>query len=332
MIKNTKKYHRGSEINDLVVGGLTVREACSQLGCNYNNGRRCLHIYRRASTIETVKSEFALPAQMLTDNNSAPVEFPSEVYTGEHKMASVPMYTGCVYIEGDCVVAGDYQLPTTDWMIAEWVYQVGLNTGIKNLILAGDWVNCDAFSTYTPFAPPINFFDECKASRALLSRYATHFDNIVLLIGNHERRLLKHFSGVLTTDEIMRHLSDDIPSFRVSMYPYAYVNSSGIKWRVSHPREYSIRPAEVGNTLAQKHQCNLILGHQHHVGKTVDRFGRYVIIDNGGVFKYESMAYVALEDSKSPVMHNGFTVIRGGVGHLITPYPAYTDLKEWGLG
>ena len=100
-------------------------------------------------------------------------------------------------------------------------------------------------------------------------------------------------------------------------------------WRATHQLNYSRLKGRVGDDLAQKFQCNIITHHQHHTGKIMDRYGRYVIIDNGGLHASEMMAYVGLRDSTIPVMTKGFTVIQGGVGELVTPYPAFTDMSRW---
>jgi hypothetical protein len=296
------------------VDGLSVKEAAARLGVNYNNARRCKHIYTKNTRPEMI-------------------EFHEEVYTGKSTKVTLPVYTGHQTHIGDAICVGDVHVPTTNWEIAEWVYQVGANTGIKTLIIAGDLLNVDAFSYYPPVVPEIDFGTEQLASKVLLAHYADQFDKIVITLGNHELRYMKARRGSVTTDELLALVSDDRSRAKMEISPYPYMNvvSSGVNWHVTHPRDFSRQKITVGNKLAQKHQSNVVLFHQHHVGKSVDDYGRYVIIDGGGLFDDKKMAYVAMQDSTSPTMNNGFVVIRGGVGHLITPYPAYTDLAQWGL-
>ena len=261
------------------------------------------------------------------------IAFDEETYTGRTDKIVIPVYDGHQEIEGDAIVIGDVHLPTTNWQIAEWVYLVGKSTGIKTLLIVGDLLNMDAFSYYPPVVPEISFETEKVAARRLLARYATHFDRIILSLGNHEKRYLKSKRGMLTMDELMSEITDENSrnNFVASPYPYMTVVSGGVDWHVTHPRNYSRIKGRLGDTLAQKHQTNVILLHQHHVSKSMDTFCRYVVIDGGGLFDAKKMAYVALEDGNNPVMCNGFVVLRGGIGHLITPYSAFTDLAKWGL-
>ena len=207
------------------------------------------------------------------------------------------------------MVAGDFQLPTTNWEIAEHIYKVGVSTGIKTLLIVGDWLNCDAFSYYPPIVPDISFETECRASRDLIAHYSEHFELILLTLGNHEKRYLKSKRGMLSMNELMGHISHYEKAFRISPYPTVKIVSGGVPWLATHPRDYSRITGKLGDDLAQKHQSNIVVLHQHHVGKVMDSWGRYVVIDGGGVFDTRKMAYVALEDSRMPAMVNGFVVI-----------------------
>lgn len=307
--------------------GLSQRQFAKASGMIFNTVHsRITYAYRKIHHMESTMTDTAQVTPQTTR-----VSYPEKVYTGESSPIELSVYTGAETIEGDCIVTGDFQLPTTNWKMAEWVYQVGVSTGIKKLLIVGDWINCDAFSYYPPIVPEISFFTECQGSRDLIARYNEHFDLILLTLGNHEKRYLKSKRGMLSVNELMGNISHYEKTFKISPYPYVNIVSGGVKWRATHPRDYSRITGKLGDELAQKHQSNMVLLHQHHVGKVMDSWGRYVIIDGGGIFDVQKMAYVALADSRMPAMVNGFTVIQDGVGELVTPYPAFTDLRRWGL-
>lgn len=241
----------------------------------------------------------------------------------------LPVFDGEPHIRGDCVVAGDFQLPTTDFQFAGVLRDVAEATGIKTLLIVGDWVNMDAFSRFEHVVPPISFEAEARASVALMEHYAAWFDVIWLALGNHEHRLLKIMRGDIDNSMLGRLLSTAGDKLRVTPYSHIVIHSGSQVWRATHQLNYSRLKGRVGDDLAQKFQCNIITHHQHHTGKIMDRYGRYVIIDNGGLHASEMMAYVGLRDSTIPVMTKGFTVIQGGVGELVTPYPAFTDMSRW---
>jgi len=266
----------------------------------------------------------------LDDNGRSTFAASEYVFTDlETENPRVPVFTGEPHVEGDCIVTGDYQIPTTDWSLAEMVLQVGKATGIRTLLIIGDWVNMDAFSKYDHIVPPIDFVTETQVSIRLMNRYAGHFDHIWLALGNHEHRLLRAMKGNLSGSMLGRLISAVGGKLHITPYSHIIIHSGGQTWRATHQVNYSKLKGRVGDDLAQKFQSHVIVHHQHHTGKIIDRFGRYVIIDNGGIHDCNKMAYVKLRDSTSAAMTKGFTVVIDGTGHLITPYPAFTDLNLW---
>ena len=59
-----------------------------------------------------------------------------------------------------------------------------------------------------------------------------------------------------------------------------------------------------------------------------DRFKRYVIVNNGGLFDQSQMTYAVIDDSKSANMQNGFTLLRNGHANLLSVEP-FTDWSVW---
>lgn len=293
----------------------TYHEVAAKLGLSYNQVRWALAQYRRLNE---------KPA------TQAWLKFDEYVFAGlDTESVQLPRFTGEPHIEGDCIVAGDFQLPTTDFEFAERILTLGRALNIKTLLIVGDWVNVDAFSRYDHIVPPIPFAMEVAASVQLMSRYAEWFDTIWLALGNHEHRLVKLMKGDISGSMLGRLLSAAHGKLRITPYSHIVIHSGGQTWRATHQVNYSKIKGRVGDELAQKFQCNIINHHQHHASKMMDRYGRYVVIDNGGLFDVDKMSYVKLRDSTSVGMTQGFTVLLNGVGHLITPYPAFTDLGLW---
>jgi hypothetical protein len=105
-------------------------------------------------------------------------------------------------------------------------------------------------------------------------------------------------------------------------------NPGGIDWRVTHGRQYSRNQGVVASELAAKFQQHIICHHQHHAMQGWDRFGRYVVIDNGGLFDYDQMHYALLDDTSHNTMKQGFTLYRNGVATLLSEHP-FTDWSMW---
>jgi len=73
-----------------------------------------------------------------------------------------------------------------------------------------------------------------------------------------------------------------------------------------------VQTGNVGNDLAHKFQQHIVLHHQHHGSISLDRYKRYIIVDNPAMVDQKKLAYVSLDDSKKPNMGRGFTFIKDG--------------------
>jgi len=243
--------------------------------------------------------------------------------TGEIYM--LPVFDGEPRLSGNWIVCGDVHLPTTDFDLAERMLEAAKCLNIRNLLIVGDLVNMEAFSQFEHIVPPPPFEVECKVAARFVSRLSEHFETMMLVLGNHEHRLLKRNNGNINATMLGHILSAASGKLQVSAYAYAIIDSYGTIWRATHQRNYSRITGRLGDQLAQKFQCNIITFHQHHVAQLMDTWGRYVVIDGGGLFDDSKMAYVKLIDSNMPAMARGFVILAYGTAYLMTPYPALTD-------
>ena len=263
-----------------------------------------------------------------TSTESVSDPFKTYVFRGKDETSQmIPVFTGEEHIHGDCIIVGDVHLPTTDYELSDLMLTVARKTGIRQLVICGDLLNFDAYSKYESIIPPLSFQTEIEAALTTVGRWAGWFDDMLMGLGNHERRLLKYNRGAMRADALGKIIAVASERLRISTYSHVIIHSGGQIWRATHQRNYSQIPLRVGRELALKTQMNIITQHQHHVAKGRDKFNRYTVIDGGGLFDEEKMAYVMLEDSTSPTMCRGFVVLVNGVAHLITPYRSFTDLS-----
>lgn len=254
------------------------------------------------------------------------------IFTGrESSRVNLPIFRGHWQLKGDWIAIGDVHLPTTNYLFASMMLDVARHLGIKNLLIAGDLLNMDAFSKFDHLVPPPGFEAEVTPAIDFIAECSGWFDQMKMILGNHEHRLLKTTRGNFKAEWFGNILDAANGKLEVSPYSHVELTSGGEHWRLTHQRNYSRMNGRVANDLAQKYQCNIVTFHQHHVTKRRDTWNRYTLIDGGGLFDYEKMAYVMLTDSTSAVMANGFVVIQDGVGEVVTPYPSYTDLERYGL-
>ena len=232
-------------------------------------------------------------------------------------------------LEGDYLVAGDAHLPLYN---AAWITRL-LSVARKELrrprklIFAGDFFNLDVFSAYAQIVPAPTWQQERDAARSTIKAMLSVFDEIIMLMGNHERRLQKFTAGAFEESDLLALITT---SDKVKMSPLGYciVTSGGQVWRITHPRNYSINRLIVPGELALKYEQNIMAFHSHHLGIGWDRFGRYCIVEGGCLVDPAKLAYVSLDDNKSAVMQNGFVLLRGGVPTLFGASPI-TDWSKY---
>jgi hypothetical protein len=87
----------------------------------------------------------------------------------------------------------------------------------------------------------------------------------------------------------------------------------------------------VAEKLALKHQVNVITHHEHHCGMGFDRYGHYVIVNNGCLADVNKMPYTALADAPKANMMKAFCLLRNGVPRLYSDRDDFTDWREYAL-
>lgn len=231
-------------------------------------------------------------------------------------------------LDGDWLIAGDIHANTInrDFM------QRPLDIAIKHLehprrfMIAGDFINGDAFSGYENVYPLPSFGNELKAARKFLDIYLEVFDEIWIFMGNHDLRVTRKTGTAIMPEDLIRMISHD-PRVKVSHWGHAVIDTPQGEYRISHGSEYSVNQLVVAEQLALKHDQNIILWHEHHTALGLDRFKKRIIVNGGGLFDYNSMAYTQIEDNKKPRMANGFVMLKGGYPYVFNDH--WTDWGFW---
>lgn len=227
----------------------------------------------------------------------------------------------------DFMVIGDVQLPTTNYDFATLPALIAGKhiKGRRRLIIGGDFYNMDAYSEYKKIVPLPTFREEQEAARNLLALYATVFEEIYMICGNHERRRLARLEG---EEDIQDVITAAFPGGHVkaTVNDMCTVNTIKGKYTVIHGANYSKKALAVADELAQKHQSHIISHHEHHAAIGMDRFDRYFIVNNGGLFDQKKMAYTQIVSNTMANMSNGFTMVKGGYPYL---FGNWTNWSEW---
>jgi len=229
------------------------------------------------------------------------------------------------------LIFGDVHVPATDYdfaMLPVAIARKHMKKGKRVLIISGDLYNMDVASAYSKICQNPSLDAEIVAAEHLMEIWLKVFDNIIFLMGNHDRRISKKLEGEVHAKHLIHWLTKS-PRVTASNFGWCVVHSGdGAPWRITHSCNYSINQLTVANVLAQKYQMNIISHHEHHLAKGWDRYGRYVIINNGGLFDEQKFAYVQLDDSKHNKMVKGFTLLRNGHADVFGESP-FTDWEHW---
>lgn len=227
----------------------------------------------------------------------------------------------------DFMVVGDVQLPTTDYDFAMYPAMIAKKHLRKprRLIIAGDLYNMDAWSKYPQVIPTPSWKQEKESAQNLLTIWAQTFDEMWMLSGNHERRILEKMEAGFDINEVLA-ASLAPGKVKATVLDRCTVNTSRGRYTIVHGASYAKKALNNADEYAQKYQSHIISHHEHHAAIGMDRFDRYTIINNGGLFDATKMSYVQEKTSTMAGMSTGFTMVKNGYPHL---FGKFTDWNRW---
>jgi len=218
-------------------------------------------------------------------------------------------------LTGDWMICGDPHCPFVDWQMAEQVAARASNYSIRKLLIGGDVFDMQAMSVYSAIVPRARIGAQEAAAEYLIQSWSEQFDEIDMILGNHDCRLLRLLNGAMpdsTFEDIFMSLMGNPDKVRISTYAYAIIESEHGDWRVTHPRNYSRVPLSMARQLAHKYHQHIVSFHEHHDAEGFDTSGDYVVRNVGCLADPEKFAYVQLVDSTAPKMMQSFGMIKNG--------------------
>ncbi len=254
-------------------------------------------------------------------NNAAP-----SLIDALQKLA-IPTLPTPLELSGDWVLVGDAHIPYINIEFAERVVIVARKRKIKNLLIAGDFWDYSNYSLYDDVVPQASWQTEKAAGKRVIQEWGKWFTRVEFLMGNHERRKEKRLQGHEDDEDIFSPLAAVCKNIHSTNYGWAEITSGGELYRVTHPKNYSVLSLTVADQLALKYDCHVISFHEHHLAMGLDRYGRHIIVNGGCLVDPTRLSYVALDDSKSAAMVNGFVTIKDGTPDLFGP-PPFTDWTQ----
>jgi len=225
----------------------------------------------------------------------------------------------------DYIISCDYHAP---FYSAEWVNRlllVAAHFKIKKSIIIGDLFDMEFASHFPPKdgqqSPSLDA--EIGANSPLMAGF-DYFDEIIILNGNHERRI-----GILTASKVQaRHLNillgGEVWRKKVVFSEYDKLNIED-KWLLVHPKSYSQISGAVATRLAEKYHRHVLNAHGHFTAIRWDRSGKFMGIDMGGLFDVSKVAYKQFQTTTHPEWNPGFGMLLNEHFHL------FDNSADWGF-
>jgi len=174
---------------------------------------------------------------------------------------------------------------------------------------------------------PTSISEEWKYAREALKVMKKVFpDGATYIQGNHEGRYLSLLNSPLMPEDFKRILMGNDDWLKASVYYWGLVNSNGIIWRCTHPKNTSTTPASIAAKLADKFGMNIVQGHNHLWAVTQSMSGKYIAIESGCMVDGKRLSYYETRDTTRPQWQNGAVIIRDGFGYLL--HPLWTDWER----
>ena len=228
----------------------------------------------------------------------------------------VPILDAEMRLEGDFAVMSDVHLPCTRPDVFERWIDDAERAGLTRAILAGDLFNQDRWSRHEQKQGGAGPDEEREWARWAFALMMDAFDHVYLCVGNHDNNLHRKLDYSVTFDRCMRMLVGELPEvdldrLTVTGRDYFIVDTDEGEWRICHTYSYSRQPLAYPAKLAMRFGQHVAAGHRHHHAQGYAPNGKR-IVELGGAFDEERMAYVHRFSNDLPRMQNGYMLLRDG--------------------
>lgn len=241
-----------------------------------------------------------------------------------------PDYNKFFRITGDAISVSDAHVPYWHRQLFEYIFAIGkkfLPKGKRILIFNGDLLNLDSFSRWVTGSRGVSYTEqELNSCTNLLRKCLTVFDKIYWTVGNHENRLHTQMGGNVQAERFLKMITTAEIEKKVefSSYPYSILNG---KIRITHPKNYGGTGGAVPTKLADKHNMNVVGGHNHNWGWQASYNGKNWGLDQGMGGDPEKLEYHQKNDTTNRTWQIGFTLYLNSYAY---PFNLnFTDFNFW---
>lgn len=234
-------------------------------------------------------------------------------------------------LRGTYMVCSDLHIPYHDPHALEVLCNTAEQLGIHRLIIAGDLVHADSFGRFDSPGPQVQLQQELNAAHHVMSALLDHFDDITVIMGNHDQRLERVLSRMQHSDrgqnalDLLRSvlgLQDTACAADVAMGVLArFLSLPGVKlhslpdlmlndtWLVQHPGGVSRVSPSGERKMAAKHRKCIVSGHSHLWALGFDDSATDLVFNCGHMCDDSKFRYVRELPTSFPKSVRGFCAI-----------------------
>lgn len=215
-------------------------------------------------------------------------------------------------------LAGDFHIPFTNESLMKRFFSECKTHNTKDLIVGGDFWDCDNYSRFTRLTSTASFKEEIEEVKKELKRLLSHFDRLWFCRGNHEKRWIDLNAGKMDMFELFKlaypgdfDRAMEEGRINITMDDHIHLIHEGQLWLICHPKNFRIVPLSVAQDLAAKNLCNVITFHGHAFRQGRDRSGQFRVAEGGGMFDRAALDYTR-ETTCHPMTRSGFYILKEG--------------------
>ena len=212
--------------------------------------------------------------------------------------------------------ASDFHAPVHSELWVERLARVGHALDVPTLVVGGDLFDFADISRHgsDQTVPDIN--ETLRVGGEILRYLRQVFPQIIVLPGNHDRRVAKKLDRDLSWENVVRMAVGDMTGITTTNSDYLYVNDNP-GWACGHPSFFSVQPT-VGLRQVALYRKRHILGSHNHVQGVSKVNDEYICIDPGAMCDRMATSYYMRGNgiSKLQEWSNGFVIIDNDVPQL----------------
>lgn len=229
-------------------------------------------------------------------------------------------------LTGDFLVMSDLHVPYHDADLLERAVADARRLGIRQWVVVGDLMDGNQWSKrglQTGYQR--RWQDDAEIAAAIVRQLVRLIGPGTVLMGNHDAWFVKHFKGQAEAEWLLsRVFGTGDADVLWSRYEQAEIVSGGRAIRATHGANYSSgNPLGLGQKLAAKWECGVVMGHQHHATHGLSWSGNHQVVCMGGMHDPTKLAYIHESPRTNPAQTRSYVLLKDGyMKHVLCDGPA----------